>query len=480
MVFSSPFFLFIFLPIIIFFVGIARKNLHNSILLLASLLFYAWGNVSDIPLLLVSITLNYSSGLFIQNAEGRKAQLFLVLGIGANLLLLGYFKYFNFFMDNINSLISVSGATPFKYGKVTLPIGISFFTFHSLSYIIDVYRKRVAAQRNFLDLALYISFFPQLIAGPIVRYIDIAGQFQKRILSIEKVSAGIQRFIFGLAKKVIVANSMAYLADQIFDAPVNHLSSAVAWLGVIAYTFQIYFDFSGYSDMAIGLAKVFGFDFPENFNYPYRAESIKDFWRKWHISLSTWFRDFLYIPLGGSRGTEFRTLMNLLFVFFCTGFWHGASWTFVIWGMFHGTFLLLERIGFDKILSRIWKPIRIAYTLLVVIIGWVFFRAETFTGALSYLGKMTSITSKEHVQLFLIEYIDVKIIFILLFATFYSLRLYRWLLELTEHWFASKNRIQSWQVFFNTCKFVISLSLFFISICYLAASTYNPFIYFRF
>jgi alginate O-acetyltransferase complex protein AlgI len=480
MVFSSPFFLFIFLPTVLFLIAIARKNLHNGILLAASLFFYAWGNVSDVALLLVSISINYSTGLLLEKSEGRKAQLILGIAIGANLLLLGYFKYFNFFMHNLNGLISLTGAAPVKYGKVTLPIGISFFTFHALSYVIDVYRKRVKPQRSFPDMALYISFFPQLIAGPIVRYIDIAAQFQKRILSIEKVSAGIQRFIFGLAKKVIIANSMAYIADQLFDAPVVQLSTGAAWLGVIAYTFQIYFDFSGYSDMAIGLAKIFGFDFPENFNYPYRAESIKDFWRKWHISLSTWFRDFLYIPLGGSRGTELRTLMNLLFVFFCTGFWHGASWTFVIWGMFHGTFLLIERIGFDKLLSRSWKPIRIAYTLAVVMIGWVFFRAETFSGAIAYLGKMSFIHSKEHAQLFFSEYIDAKITFILLFAACYSLRLYRWLIEYIERYFYATNKMQFYQVFFNTSKCIISLTLFFITVCYLAGSTYNPFIYFRF
>ncbi len=266
MLFSSPIFIFIFLPIVIFLIAVNKKKLHNSILLFASLFFYAWGSLSQLPIFIFSIILNYIFGLLINNALQKSAKILVGIGVTINLLLLGYFKYFEFLMENMNAVFSFTGTKPIVYNTVALPIGISFFTFHAMSYIIDVYRKKVAVQRNFLDLALYISFFPQLIAGPIVRYIDVSVQFQHRILSLEKVTIGIQRFIFGFAKKVIVANTMAYLADQIFNAPTNQISSGLAWLGIIAYTFQIYFDFSGYSDMAIGLAKIFGFDFPENFN----------------------------------------------------------------------------------------------------------------------------------------------------------------------------------------------------------------------
>jgi alginate O-acetyltransferase complex protein AlgI len=477
MVFSSPFFLFVFLPIIIILIGIGKKNLHNSILLIASLVFYSWGSVSQTPIFLASILLNYLFGILISNRKGKSAKLILALAVTVNLTLLGYFKYFNFLIQNINILRTSAGAEPVITDQVALPIGISFFTFHALSYVIDVYRKKVAVQKNLLDLALYISFFPQLIAGPIVRYIDVADQFKNRILSIEKASAGMQRFIFGFAKKVIVANTMAYLADQIFNAPVEHISSGVAWLGALAYTFQIYFDFSGYSDMAIGLAKIFGFDFPENFNYPYVADSIKEFWHRWHISLSTWFRDFLYIPLGGNRISERRTILNLLIVFFCTGFWHGASWTFVFWGMYHGLFLLIERTRFNQLLLKMWRPFRIGYTFIVVLLGWVFFRSETISAAFDYVGKMCFIGSQKEVQLFTVEYIDTKIILLFIFAALYSFRVFRWLIEFIQ---TGAQRRNSYQVLFASGKFVVGLALLFVAISYLAASTYNPFIYFRF
>ncbi len=480
MVFSSPFFLFVFLPIVIFLIGLGRKNFHNSILLCASIFFYSWGNLSQTPIFIFSILVNYFFGLIISAAQATKAKIFLALAIIINLSLLGYFKYFNFLIENMNVLLSYTEYQAINFQKVALPIGISFFTFHALSYVIDVYRKKVPAQKNLFDLALYISFFPQLIAGPIVRYIDVADQFKNRVLSLEKVSAGMQRFIFGFAKKVIVANTMAYLADQIFATPSEQISSGTAWLGAFAYTFQIYFDFSGYSDMAIGLAKIFGFDFPENFNYPYVAQSIKEFWRRWHISLSTWFRDFLYIPLGGNRGSEKRTILNLLFVFFCTGFWHGASWTFVFWGMFHGLFLLIERTRFNNLLSKLWKPLRIAYTFIVVIIGWVFFRSDSLEKAFKYLEKMSFLSSDKHAQMFLIEYLDAKIIFLFIFAILYSFSVFRWIIACFEKFFINRNQTEIYEVIFASSKFVIGLSLFFLAISYLAASTYNPFIYFRF
>lgn len=481
MVFSSPFFLFIFLPVVFFMVFVSPRKAHNILLLIASILFYSWGNISHTLLFVFSITMNYFFGITIENATKQStSRIAVTMGIIANLLLLVYFKYFNFLVDNINSVLSFTGKSSINHTSVILPVGISFFTFHALSYIIDVYRKKVKAQKNYLDLALYISFFPQLIAGPIVRYIDVSDQFKKRTISLEKISIGIQRFIFGLAKKIIVANSMAYIADQIFNSPTYSISSGVAWLGAIAYTFQIYFDFSGYSDMAIGLAKIFGFNFPENFNYPYSSQSIKEFWRRWHISLSTWFRDFLYIPLGGNRGGEKKTTINLLIVFFCTGFWHGASWSFIVWGMFHGTFLLIERIGFDKILQRFWMPLRVAYTLLIVMIGWVFFRAENLKAGIEYLKKMSFLHISHFEDKILIEYLDSKTIFLLVFSVLYSFRLYRWAIDRAEEFFKKRNNKNLYLYLFNTSKFLISLFLLFISLSYMASKTYSPFIYFRF
>jgi alginate O-acetyltransferase complex protein AlgI len=480
MVFSSPFFLFVFLPIVIFLIWIARKSLHNTILLCASLFFYSWGSIAQTPIFIFSILINYLFGNLISRTEGKKAKFFLVVAVIINLSLLGYFKYFNFFIENINAILSSTGSRLIIADKVALPIGISFFTFHALSYVIDVYRRKVGAQKNLLDLALYISFFPQLIAGPIVRYIDVADQFKNRVLSLEKASVGTQRFIFGFAKKVIVANTMAYLADQIFALPSNQISPGVAWLGALAYTFQIYFDFSGYSDMAIGLAKIFGFNFPENFNYPYIAQSIKDFWRRWHISLSTWFRDFLYIPLGGNRGSEMRTIFNLLFVFFCTGFWHGASWNFIFWGMFHGVFLLLERTPFNNFLFRIWKPLRITYTFFIVVIGWIFFRSDNLENAFKFLGRMSFLSSGAQIQNFMVEFLDAKIIFLFSVAILYSFGILRWSQRKLEESFARNDRQNVYQMIFTSGKFAVSMSLFFLAITYLAASTYNPFIYFRF
>lgn len=480
MVFSSPFFIFVFLPLVLFLFVIGGRRLQNVTLLIASLVFYAWGNVSHSIIFIVSILFNYSFGLFIDNAKDKKAKLLLTFAVIFNLTLLGYFKYFNFIIDNFNTLF-LHGDNALVVEKIKLPIGISFFTFHALSYIIDVYRKKVSAQRNIIDMGLYMSFFPQLIAGPIVRYIDIQSQLKQRVLSIDKATIGLQRFVFGLAKKVIIANTMAYVADQIFDIPTDQISSGLAWLGIVAYSLQIYFDFSGYSDMAIGLAQVFGFEFPENFNYPYIAQSIKEFWQRWHISLSTWFKDFLYIPLGGNQKGSTRTIINLLIVFFCTGFWHGANWTFVVWGLFHGTFLLIEKFGMEKVLSKTWKPIRIGYTLLVVMVGWVFFRVDTLADAWGFLARMFFIPSDTHLQILTFsEFIDSKTIFVLIIAIIYSFKIFRWILAKMESVASSNNSQASYLIVFQSSKFLISLSLFLITLIYLAADTYNPFIYFRF
>jgi len=479
-VFSSPFFIFCFLPIVLLTIVVVGKRLHNIVLLLASLFFYAWGNVSHCIIFVGSILLNYSFGLLIHNTKNGNAKIVLAIGISINLILLGYFKYFNFFIENINHIFFTE-SNYMSNAKIALPIGISFFTFHALSYIIDVYRSKVQVQRNIVDMALYISFFPQLIAGPIVRYIDVASQLKQRTITILKISDGAQRFIFGFAKKVIIANALAYVADKIWNIPPLQITTGLSWLGIVCYTYQIYFDFSGYSDMALGLAKIFGFNFPENFNYPYSAHSIKDFWRKWHISLSTWFRDFLYIPLGGNRGTKFRTLFNLLFVFFCTGFWHGASYNFIIWGLFHGTFLLIEKAGFEKLLLQLYKPVQIAYTLFVVMIGWVFFRADNLSIAFEYLKRMFFIPSPTSLPILSAsEFIDAKIIVVLIFAVLYSFKIFKNSLLHLENVYSKLSYQNYYQLFFQTSKVVFSISLFLLSICYLSASTYNPFIYFRF
>ena len=346
MVFSEPAFLFWFLPLLLGAYFLCPRAGRNALLLAASLIFYAWGEGGFVLVMLASIGMNYAFGLLIERrVSTHKTCAALWLGIIANLLLLAAYKYTGFVSSNLCGLLRWWGVDTADPLPVHLPIGISFFTFQAMSYLVDVHRRQVPAQRNPLHVALYISMFPQLIAGPIVRYRDIARQIVDRAVTRQGFASGIRRFAIGLGKKVIIANSLAWPADQIFTIPNHELTTAVAWWGVTCYTLQIYFDFSGYSDMAVGLGRMFGFEFMENFNYPYIARSMTDFWRRWHISLSTWFRDYLYIPLGGNRRGRARTLVNLALVFFLCGLWHGASWTFAIWGLYHGLFLILERRG---------------------------------------------------------------------------------------------------------------------------------------
>ena len=395
MVFSSPIFLFAFLPIVLALYFVVGRRFHNVLLIIASLLFYAWGETIYILIMVSSILLNYVLAIMIQKGHDSgldlRARTFLIIAVIANLCLLCYFKYANFLVDSLDFILNAVRLNwlEVRLSPVHLPIGISFFTFHSLSYVIDVYRKVVTAQRNLVNMALYISFFPQLIAGPIIRYHDIAAQIENRNVTPDKFAYGIQRFIMGLGKKVLIANTLAMAADQVFAIPAAQLTTGLAWLGITCYTLQIYFDFSGYSDMAIGLGRMFGFEILENFNYPYISSSIREFWRRWHISLTNWFRDYLYIPLGGNRGTPARTYLNLLTVFFLCGLWHGASWTFVVWGLYHGAFLILERLKFGKLLNSAWSPVRHLYTILVFMVGWVFFRSDTLPYALEFLKAMS-------------------------------------------------------------------------------------------
>jgi len=382
-VFSSIAFLGLFLPLTLLAYFLSPRAWRNFTLALASIVFYAWGEPRFLLLMLVSIGINYRMAIAIGRATNRAR----VVGIGVaiNLFLLGVFKYSGFAADNLNVLLVPAGFDPLVIRPLPLPIGISFYTFHAISYLVDIYRKNAEPNRNIVDYTLYITLFPQLVAGPIIRYKDIQAQLRARVASLDDVTAGVLRFTMGLAKKVLIANQLGLVADAGFSVPAGHLGASVAWLALLCYTLQIYFDFSGYSDMAIGLARMFGFRFPENFNYPYTAKSMQDFWRRWHISLSTWFRDYVYIPLGGNRQGPGRTLMNLWIVFLLTGFWHGATWNFVIWGAAHGALLTFERL-FDsaRIRSRAvvaLVAVKHAYVLLAVMLTWVLFRADTVAHA---------------------------------------------------------------------------------------------------
>ena len=389
MVFSSAIFLYVFLPITLGLYYALTHRLRNMWLLVASLIFYAWGEPVYLPLMLLSILFNWMIGLCIEWARHKKLEfIILTLGVCVDVLVLVYYKYAFFLASNFNALMGSHHHLHLNVVQNTLPVGISFFTFHSISYIVDVYRREAKALRSPLNMGVYISLFPQLIAGPIIRYHDIAEQIMHRSNTLERFSSGVERFVFGLGKKVLIANVLGQVADQVFATPSGSLSAPAAWLGVLCYTLQIYFDFSGYSDMAIGLARMFGFELTENFNYPYISRSVREFWRRWHISLSTWFRDYVYIPLGGNRASRTRVGVNLFSVFLLCGMWHGASWNFAFWGAFHGALLVLERSRFGKLLDRAPRFVGWCYTMLMVMIGWVFFRADGFRYALSYLAAM--------------------------------------------------------------------------------------------
>jgi alginate O-acetyltransferase complex protein AlgI len=396
MVFSTTIFLFGFLPaVIISYYGqqlLTPQKLRNIVLLFFSYLFYLYGAAGFLLILILSTLADYLLGRLIDRKVKYK-KLWLSLSLLLNLGLLAYFKYANFFVAELNSFLLGLKFFPIEWNAVVLPIGISFFTFQKLSYIIDVYRGKSRALTNVIDFALYIAMFPQLIAGPIVRFSYIRRQLKDRRESWNNFYNGTLRFCWGLLKKVVIASSCAQITDLIFDLQLELLDTKVAWLGAITYTLQIYFDFSAYSDMAIGMGMMFGFTFPENFNRPYSAVSITDFWRRWHITLSRWFRDYLYIPLGGNRRTTSRTCLNMAIVCILCGLWHGANWTFLIWGVYHGVFLILERVtGMREIALEKYKIIRRVITLLIIVVGWVLFRSEDIAQAIRFLGAMFTIT----------------------------------------------------------------------------------------
>lgn len=461
MVFSTPIFLFLFLPAVLVLNYIIPKKYiaaKNVVLLIASLFFYAWGEPKNVLLMLLSIAVNYVCGLLLGrfDSDEKKRKVVLWASVVFNLGLLFFFKYFSF----------VTGGL---FPVIKLPIGISFFTFQIMSYTIDVYRRSVEPQKSLLKLALYISLFPQLIAGPIVRYIDVEKQLTYRECTAEKTARGMIRFSMGLAKKVIVSNTVAAICDGIFGST-NTVPAFTAWVGVICYALQIYFDFSGYSDMAIGMGHMLGFDFLENFNYPYVSCSVQEFWRRWHISLSSWFRDYLYIPLGGNRRGKVRTYINLIIVFACTGLWHGASFSFIVWGLWHGLFLVIERLGFKKVLDKLPKFIGWIYTMLVVLVGWVFFRADTLSAAMKYLGEMFSFSggvANGMAQFDNLSFIITVIAIILCTPVYQFLK---GKLEKTEGGKKAAFVIGA----------VLATGLFILSVIFLTGSGYNPFIYFRF
>ena len=454
-------------------------------LLLLSILFYSWGEPKFVFIMLFSITMNFVVGNLMSNATTEsKRKLFLIGAITINLGLLVFFKYVNFLVDSLNDITGIFGVSAVNLKKIPLPIGISFYTFQCISYLVDVYRRQVPMQKNIVNLALYICLFPHLIAGPIVRYHDIDDQLDKRPHSYSLFGEGVERFIIGLCKKILIANPLALVADELFTTPIDNLGFGWAWLGIAAYSLQIYFDFSGYSEMAIGLARMFGFYFPENFNYPYLAQSIQDFWRRWHMSLSNWFRDYLYIPLGGNRVSKNRLLINLFIVFFATGFWHGASWNFVIWGLFHGAFLVLERVGLGKILDGLWRPLRHIYTILVVMVGWVFFRADDLPHALAYLGTMFGIRQATGViNTYPLMYMHgmfwmaVSLAFLACFTVFFKIRTWAYATGLGPKLEPTGVVKTGWP---STVYLIVLFLGFGLSMCFISADTYNPFIYFRF
>lgn len=465
MLFSSMTFIFLFMPIVCTVYLLAKKSLQNMLLLIASLLFYAWGGPNYLAIMLLNILINYTGALYIDRSVSQK-KTFLTLTVVANLGILIYFKYCSFLIDNINGLLSYD----LPLLEVIMPIGISFYTFQAMSYVIDVYRGEVKAQRNIYKLALYISLFPQLVAGPIVKYHDVNHQIDNRTVTFRKVTYGVKRFIIGLSKKMLLANTLGAVADKIFSQPVDQFDSATAWIGTVAYALQLFYDFSGYSDMAIGLGYIFGFKFLENFNYPYISRSITEFWRRWHISLSTWFKEYLYIPLGGNRISPTRTYMNLFIVFLATGIWHGASWNFVIWGLWNGLFIIMERItNWHKKDGPIIRFIQHSYTIFIFLIGWVMFRAPNMTYAWDYLKNMFGFIPKHNIAHDFIYYVDHIELLAFGVAILCSMPLFTKMLTVSDKRVILKSLINVWLIV-----------LFILSTALIASSTYNPFIYFRF
>ena len=468
MVFSSIIFMFTFLPLSLLLYYIMPRKFKNLILLMISLVFYAWGEPVYVLLMIFTIIFDYIMALIIdRNREDKvKSKVIFIATVGVNLLILGFFKYYGFLIDNINLLFNLN----LQYTNLALPIGISFYTFQTLSYVVDVYLDKVKVQKSLISFALYVTMFPQLVAGPIVKYSDIDYQLTNRKESINKFGQGVDRFIIGLGKKVLLANNIGIIWTTIQGMNIDSISVLTSWIGIIAYTFQIYFDFSGYSDMAIGLGKMFGFEFIENFNYPYISTSISEFWRRWHISLGTWFREYVYIPLGGNRVSTLKHIRNLFVVWLLTGLWHGASWNFVVWGLYYGFILFMEKIILHKVLSKTPKFIKHIYTMLLIMVGWVLFGSVDLTSALEYLKVMFGLSGNALVDNSAIYYLytNIKLLIILtLCSTPIVSIIFRQIIK----------KGKSVGILFAVS---INIIIILISIAYLVNETYNPFLYFRF
>ncbi|EAQ97354.1 MBOAT family O-acyltransferase [Congregibacter litoralis] len=476
MVFSTTSFLFVFLPI--FLLCYALLPWRNLTALVFSLLFFAWGEGAYVLLLLATVGFNYFLGQHLE-AGSRRSQ-FLALGVAANLLVLGYYKYFGFLIGSVLEIPIPPEDIPH------LPLGISFFIFQSISYLIDVYRGDSPRARSYFDLALYIAMFPQLIAGPIVRYATVAEAIRHRQISSYDVYRGVILFIVGLSYKVLIANNAAQVADTVFGFAPGRLSTANAWTGIVAYTLQIFFDFAGYSLMAIGIGRIMGFHFPKNFDFPYTSRSITDFWRRWHMSLSSWFRDYLYIPLGGNRHGPYRTYVNLFTVFLLCGLWHGAAWTFIIWGVFHGLILAVERAGLGAALQKIPRPAQHVYAMLLVMIGWVLFRAETLPQAMYYLEAMFSSVPAKGISF--VRLVSTENLSFMLLGVIFAMPV----LERTRAFRngedpddvdpggATLRDARGGHWIYRAANGVVALALLLMCSTYIMSGTYNPFIYFRF
>jgi len=495
MVFSTPIFIFLFLPLFLIFYfcipslkekesGVSKKNRNrNAVLFLFSILFYALGELRYVPLLLFSVCLNYATGLLLQKLDSprreapRRSVFIIALCINVGFLL--FFKYnilttclmnTDFSIGVLNNFLEMLGVDKTVSAfKIFLPLGISFYTFQALSYIIDVYRRRIPATWRFIDFGAYLTMFPQLIAGPIVRYESIAAELIGRKTRIDTFLAGCTTFVRGLAKKVLIADILALPAAQIFALSTGDLTAPVAWFGALCYTMQIYFDFSGYSDMAIGMGKMLGFTFPVNFRYPYISTSIREFWQRWHISLSTWFRDYVYIPLGGNRQSVRTTYLNLLFVFFLCAVWHGAEWTFIIWGLMHGFFIVLERIGLEVLLKKLPRPLQHAYVLLVVVVAWVFFRADSPQHALSFLSAMFWLSDSSGSVVYLERFINNEVTAFFCIGVICCLPVRKILSDFKATAF-----------FHSYARTVLYFCLYFYCLMAMSLSSYSPFLYFRF
>lgn len=467
MVFSSLTFLYFFLPIVLALYFAVPKKAKNIVLFISGFIFYAWGEPFYIVIMIISTIIDYTAGRFMDKFDDREKMrtVFLLVSVIMNLSLLAVFKYSSFFITNINFLFGTSFTDP----NLPLPIGISFYTFQSMSYTIDLYMRNIKVQKNIINFTSYVTLFPQLVAGPIVRYEDVANEIDHRTITTSKIAEGIGIFVKGLGKKVILANNIGLVWAQVKAMGYDNISVATAWIGILAFTFQIYYDFSGYSDMAIGLGKMFGFNFPQNFNYPYVSKSISEFWRRWHITLGSWFRSYVYIPLGGNRKGLPRTVINLLIVWVLTGFWHGASWNFVFWGLYFGILIIIERLGWGKVLAKLPAIVSRLYTFILVVIGWVFFDIDGMKPAFNYLkamfgsnGVVIDTTAKYLIGTSLLIFV------ICIIAS----------TEIIKKIYTKLNSLDG-----NVIQYAIpvfQLIIMLISTAFLVNATYNPFIYFRF